>query len=146
MGTAAGRETVGTTGHVKIVAPARTEDLLTIRRTARRFVEALGADDDVADDLELVVSELTTNVIRHTDSTTITVVLRRTTTEWLLDVADAERLPPLDELPIPAPDDPTGRGLIVVQALVDRVELVDVDGRHVVRCVRAIPHRPGRRA
>ena len=65
-------------------APADTAELSEIRRRVRAYVTDAGGGDDIADDLELVVSELATNVIEHTTSPTLTVRCRE----------DARRLGP----------------------------------------------------
>lgn len=124
-------------GELRIDAASETTELGPIRHSVRRFVEALGGDDSVLDDLELVVSELATNVLQHTASPKLSVIVRRTPDRWEITVADAEDIPPFDTLALPDTDRPAGRGLFVVQALMDDVALVEVDGAQVIRCSRA---------
>ena len=90
----------------------------------------------MVDDIELATSELATNVIRHTGSDTVRVRVTRTWGAWILDVADAERAPTPAGRQLPPSDDPTGRGLYVVSSVMDRVDLVEVEGATVVRCTR----------
>jgi anti-sigma regulatory factor (Ser/Thr protein kinase) len=79
---------------------------------------------------------LATNVIRHTESSSISLAIARVDRGWRLDVADAERVPSLDELVAPPPTQPAGRGLLVVAAVMSDVAVVDVEGTCVVRCLR----------
>lgn len=125
---------------LRLDAPAAPRVLSEIRRLTRTFVAGHGASSDVAADLELAVSELTTNVIHHTHSRSINLVLARTAGGWQLDVADAEGVPPLDELDVPSPTEPTGRGLFIAAAVMDDLTVVDVDGVSVVRCLRLDHH------
>lgn len=101
-------------------------------------MQARGAAPDLVDDFELAVSELATNVLRHTDSDSIGVAVRRIGGDWVLDVADAERVPPLDSVELPAPSQITGRGLFVVISVMDNVGVATIDGTQVVRCIRSI--------
>lgn len=123
---------------LRTVVAASPDELGPIRVAVRTFMTGHDAEPDLVDDFELAVSELATNVIRHTDSERISVVLTRRSTEWVLDVADAERVPPLESIELPEPTQTTGRGLFVVMSVMDRVGVVTVDDAQVVRCVRAI--------
>jgi len=116
--------------------PATAGELASVRRWARHFLEERGASDDLVDDIELAASELATNVVRHTGSDAIRLRIARNKTAWTLDVADAEDAPAPTEARLPPPDDPTGRGLYVVASVMDRVDIVTVDGAHVIRCTR----------
>ena len=86
---------------VVLDVPADTAQLGVIRREIRTFVTAVGGDDHVADDFELVVSELATNVIEHTSSSRLTVRMARTSDDWILDVADVEDAHILDHVSLP---------------------------------------------
>ena len=59
-----------------------------VRVLAQERAQRVGRAPDLVEDFELAVSELATNVIRHTDAETISLVLTRASTEWVLDVAD----------------------------------------------------------
>ena len=123
-------------------APADTAELSEIRRRVRAYVTDAGGGDDIADDLELVVSELATNVIEHTTSATLTIRFEKTLDAWILDVADVDDLSILDHVELPDRSEVTGRGLFVVASLVDDVRIVDDDGRHAVRCSRHVARVP----
>jgi serine/threonine-protein kinase RsbW len=129
----------GSDTHVlRVTRPASADELGPIRTAVREFMSGRGAGPDLVDDFELAVSELATNVLRHTEAESISVVLTHTDRDWILDVADADRVPPLDSVVLPAPTQATGRGLFVVVSLMDTVGVATVDGAHVVRCVRSI--------
>jgi anti-sigma regulatory factor (Ser/Thr protein kinase) len=85
-------------------------------RGARRFVAEALADSpvDLVDDVQLMVSELTTNVIRHA-VTNFDVTIHRTRGEILVKVTDhGSGLPTMRSL---RPDAPDGRGLQIVDTL-----------------------------
>lgn len=116
--------------------PADTSELSGIRRSVRNYISTSGGDDEVAGDLELVVSELATNVLEHTDSHTLTIVLERIDDEWVLDVADVDDLQILDDVSLPDQHQVAGRGLFVVASLVDDLRIVEDGGRCALRCRR----------
>jgi len=123
---------------LRAAVPASPDELGPIRAAVREFMSGHDAANHLVDDFELAVSELATNVIRHTDAETISVVLARRPTEWVLDVADAEHVPPLDTIVLPEPSQTTGRGLFVVMSVMDHVGVATVGDAQVVRCTRAI--------
>ncbi len=89
-------------------------------------------------DLELAVSELATNVVQHTGTPEITVVLRHEPDRWVLDVSDPPCPGTIDAARLPEPDALSGRGLFIVQAVMDDVEIVDDDGHRFVRCSKLV--------
>ncbi len=119
-----------------IRVPARPGELARIRSGVRAYIEEAGGESDVADDLELVVSELATNVIEHTSSKSITVVIERTGTGWIIEVADVEDTSLLDHISLPPATSLTGRGLFVVRSLVDTLEVIETATARAVRCMR----------
>ena len=100
------------------------------------------ADPDCRDDLLVMVSELCTNAVREATGTTGGVSLRAWAEGDSLVVEveddgeglDAGTIPGDDHLP--DPESVTGRGLFLVQALADEVEIRSHDGGTVVRCVK----------
>jgi anti-sigma regulatory factor (Ser/Thr protein kinase) len=132
-----GRVPSGAVAPVEVRAPALAEQLAGLRRTIRNYVESAGGDPVTADDLELVVSELATNVIVHTTSPTISVTIERTSEEWLIEVADVGDGFVLSDVPtLPPTFERAGRGLFVVRSLVDAVEIVVTATSRVIRCRR----------
>ncbi len=108
--------------------------IATLRHRVADIARRSGATDDDVHDLELAVSELATNVVQHTDADTIQMTFRREPSRWVLDVADADGLTGLDPTTVPDPDALAGRGLFIVQAVMDEVEIVDHDGQRRLRC------------
>ena len=119
-----------------------THNLEWLRRMVRAFMNSHRSPPDVVDDLELVVSELGTNVIRHTDSDVLTVRLALVAGHWILDVADAEDLAALDDIALPPPDASHGRGLYIAAELMDDITTVEIGGRCFVRCTRTATDQP----
>jgi anti-sigma regulatory factor (Ser/Thr protein kinase) len=101
-------------------------------------VEGAGGGTDLAGDLELVVSELATNVIEHTGSPTLTVVLARTIADWLVEVSDVADLGILDDVALPYVSQPAGRGLFVVRSIVDEMSIVEAGDAYAIRCRIAV--------
>lgn len=128
----------GPRGVLEIHAAADPVELSDVRTKVRRFVEGAGGDSDLAGDLELVVSELATNVIEHTRSPTLTVVLSRTTGDWLVEVSDVADLGILDHVALPDATQPAGRGLFVVRSVVDEMSIVEVGDSYAIRCRIAV--------
>jgi anti-sigma regulatory factor (Ser/Thr protein kinase) len=88
-------------------------------RAARRFAtEALaGSAADVRESVELMVSELATNGIRH-GQTSFRLVIETTPREIRVEVTDGGAGTP--QMRFPGPDEPTGRGLRIVDMLSER--------------------------
>ena len=126
--------------------PARTTltvmadaaELAGVRRHVGSFVrEVDDGDHELAEELELVASELVTNVIQHTNADELTVSIGREPDRWVLDVSQADELALDGPRTLPEPSSPTGRGLFVVQALMDTVTVVDGPGGRSIRCTRS---------
>ena len=131
-----GSDTDRAGARLRLHVPAEASELSGIRRNVRSHVAASGDHAEVADDLELVVSELATNVIEHTESPTLTITLERIDDDWVLEVSDVDDLDILDDVALPDPGEISGRGLFVVAALVDEIRIVDDGGRRALRCRR----------
>lgn len=140
-GGAQGRSASGdpTARVARLDVPAHPASLGGLRHEAVAFARAAGGETETAERLELVISELATNVIRHTDAPRIRVVVRRRPSDWVLEVADADGLDLSVDVAEPTVDASAGRGLFVVRALMDTVTTTDVDGERVVRCTLAAP-------
>ncbi|MEM8746841.1 MAG: ATP-binding protein [Actinomycetota bacterium] len=121
---------------IVVRAAADATSLSPVRRAVRRHLVAAGAAPDVVADLELAVSELATNVIRHSSTDDIVVGLEQVGSSWMLDVHGAASLDAIAP-EIPRVGSVDGRGLVVAAAVTDHLELIDVDGDRIVRCWRA---------
>lgn len=128
----------GAVAAIVVRVPARTVELAGLRRAVRMYVGEAGGDESTADDLELVASELATNVIDHSASPTITITIGRTAEAWVIEVADVENRFLLAGIALPASSEPTGRGLFVVQSLMDDLEVVETATSRALRCRRQL--------
>ncbi len=86
---------------------------------ARRFATEVLVDSprDLLESVELMVSELATNCVRHVQ-TTFELMILRTPEEIRVEVTDHGGGTPA--MRSPGPDDPTGRGLRIVDMLSER--------------------------
>lgn len=106
---------------------------------ARDFIRGVLRDDAVApgiiDDVTLVVSELVTNAVGHGSGGPVTVRIETAPDEVVCVVrSTGGPLPDPATWRFPGVSGRTGRGLAIVRALADAVE-VEVDGSSVVlRC------------
>lgn len=119
-----------------ITVAADTAQLAPLRSQVADLARTAGASDDVVEQFELVVSELATNVIQHSDSAQLTVVFHGNDQRWVLDVSNAPTAVELDTPHLPDPDELSGRGLFIVHAVMDSVELIDIDGNQHIRCTK----------
>jgi anti-sigma regulatory factor (Ser/Thr protein kinase) len=87
----------------------RAEEVAAARRMARDVVTAMGADPD---EVELAVSELATNAIRHAKSR-FEISMDSGESSVLVEVTDAD--PAMDTMK--APSARSGRGLAIVDLL-----------------------------
>jgi len=89
-----------------------------IRQWAVEAIVEWGGLEHVIDPVQLIVSELVTNVIRHATGHQATIRLERHEDRLVIAVIDPDATPP--RLTRAAPDDEGGRGLSLVEALADR--------------------------
>ncbi|MFK8023998.1 MAG: ATP-binding protein [Ilumatobacter sp.] len=119
---------------LEVTLPSETSALGSLRLQLAMDAADSGADLDVVEELVLVASELASNVIRHTDEEQVRVRLGKSDDEWTLDVSGAGSL---DAIPgrdgMPSPMQEGGRGLVIVRAMMDAVELLDDDGDRWIR-------------
>jgi len=94
---------------------------------ARRFVahELADAPSEVVEEIEIMVSELATNCVRHT-VTDFTVSVERSDREILVEVTDSGGGMPTVRRP--EPSEPSGRGLRIVQELADSFGVRELRG------------------
>ncbi|MFD5830838.1 ATP-binding protein [Lentzea sp. NPDC060358] len=99
---------------VRVTLTAEGGSCARARRVVRDACASWGLPEDLADDAQLVVTELVSNGIDHGEGT-ITLTVRRTAAGMLLEVHDES-----PEQPVLRPVDPgsaRGRGMQLVQAL-----------------------------
>jgi len=107
---------------VRWIYPARAESVSRARHDICTAAALIFRTAELSYDLALLASELVTNAILHGPRPAcdyvIEVTLWRADGYLWLAVSDAgdDTIP---ELPTPCPDDPGGRGLLIVQTLAD---------------------------
>jgi serine/threonine-protein kinase RsbW len=122
----------------RLTASSNVSQIASLRRRVADFARDRGAPEQVVVDLELAVSELATNVAQHADTDQIRVVVRYGDDRWTIEVDDAGGLDTLSDTTLPAPDALSGRGLFIVQSVMDEVELVDDGGHRRLRCSKLV--------
>ena len=107
--------------------PPASSEVRSVRRAIRAALEEAGADDQLADDAELVASELLTNAVEQRPDGAIEVVVRHHPPAVTLAVSHPSgdgHLPPVETWPsLPDAAGSRGRGLPIVAALTERVEV-----------------------
>ena len=101
-------------GELEISLPAELSSV----RTARRYVHErwVHLDDDTLGDVELIISELVANAVRHGRPD---IVFRARLEPFAVDIAvldQGEQLPPTRPVPVTVDSD-SGRGLTIVDRL-----------------------------
>jgi serine/threonine-protein kinase RsbW len=128
--------------HTTWTTPATTHAARDARRWARTTLACWHATA-AADAVDVLITELVTNVLDHTDSHHVTCALCDATDHLLLEVADSGDPAPSLPAPGPPPDDAEhGRGLLLVDAIADTWGTTPADnGTHVVwATVRTSPN------
>ncbi|RRQ80629.1 hypothetical protein CQW44_31760 [Streptomyces griseofuscus] len=100
--------------------PAHPLSVGAARRVVRELLTVWDVPEGVRDDVVLVVSELITNALVHAGGTRIGCRLHRTAERIRVEVADETAGDAGSALPVtcrPGPEDPHGRGLLLVEAL-----------------------------
>jgi anti-sigma regulatory factor (Ser/Thr protein kinase) len=97
--------------------------------TARRFVRTnldQQAGSDVVADLQIIASELVTNAIEHGPHAPVRITVRvhgREVSVTVTSAGSAQSIAPTEAWQISDPDDLAGRGLGIVRALSDAVDV-----------------------
>lgn len=97
--------------------PAHGTSVAAARRRVGDLLREWGIAEPVHEDVALVVSELFTNALVHTDSTEITCRIQTTTETVYLAITDQGH--GATEPEVREPDAESGRGLLLVNALAD---------------------------
>jgi anti-sigma regulatory factor (Ser/Thr protein kinase) len=106
------------------------------RNDLRKWLDGQGVDDERADDILIVASELITNGVIHDGGERITLRVVRRTDDVELEVTTVDRqasAPPFER----QARDPaeTGRGLLIVVCLSDDQTLTTHGGHRTVTCL-----------
>ncbi|QNP74971.1 ATP-binding protein [Streptomyces roseirectus] len=121
---------------VDFVLPATAESVAEARRRTRHHIDAWPLASGSRDEAALVMSELVTNAVVHTDSRTVTCTLAATVGQLLVQVRDSGTGESTPEPSCPPLHRPGGRGLMIVET-VSRCWGASrpADGGHVVWAV-----------
>lgn len=123
---------------------ASVADLSEARADFVSWLEGMDVDDDRVDDLSVVISELGANAVRETPPGSGNPTLEATIDDGILVVEVANEVSPTSTFPSEHDwdlNDPLrtgGRGLLLVSAFVDEVDIDVVGRRLVVRCTAAL--------
>ncbi|WP_053757630.1 ATP-binding protein [Streptomyces sp. AS58] len=99
------------------VLPAAPESVAAARASVRATLSAWHIDIDVVDSALVVLSELVTNAVTHSASERIVCRLHGTADRLRIEVEDQSRGASLPAPRHAGPDDQSGRGLLLVEAL-----------------------------
>ncbi|MFE7123559.1 ATP-binding protein [Streptomyces sp. NPDC057617] len=100
--------------------PSLRANVRTARDTVRRQLRAWRLPGDVCTDAVLFVSELTTNAVIHSESTSVLCGLSLTSRQRLrIEVHDDGRTAACPSGTHPGSEDESGRGLLIVRQLAD---------------------------
>ncbi|MEU6607241.1 ATP-binding protein [Streptomyces shenzhenensis] len=97
--------------------PATPASVGAARRAVRALLTSWGTGEDVRDNAVIVTSELVTNAVTHSASERIACRLHSTAGRLRIEVEDQNRAAALPTPRRPDPDDQSGRGLLLVEAL-----------------------------
>jgi len=122
------------------VVPTRPDQIGPARRAVRQHLADRGVPASVADDLQLVTSELVTNAVRHGPVGEIDVEVRiGPAHDVALSVANPSAvaaIPPLEAWRPVAGRSVGGRGLGIVRRLCDDIEVQGDEAQAVIVCRR----------
>lgn len=121
-----------------MTVPAVTSELGALRTGVRDRVVELGGEPETAEEFEIVVSELATNVMMHTTENLIDVGVARRDGSWIIEVGGADALDRAEATVDPDPESIGGRGLFIVNVLMDEVHVVTDGSGRSVRCVKHV--------
>lgn len=118
---------------LQLSLPAQARYVGTMRGVADRVMADVGVPAPTSDDIQLAVGEACANAVRHADVARYVVCLEISDAGCGVDVVDVGR--GFDPATVPAgkgTERDNGRGLLLMQSLVDDLEFVrETDGTHV---------------
>ncbi|GGR52856.1 ATP-binding protein [Streptomyces netropsis] len=97
--------------------PALNTSVAEARRRVLARLREWGIDEVACDDAQLVVSELFTNAVRHTDSDKVSCQLRISGARLRIEIADQGHTPTEPRARCSGADEESGRGLLLVGAV-----------------------------
>jgi anti-sigma regulatory factor (Ser/Thr protein kinase) len=128
-----------TGGLASVSVPSDARSPAAVRRWIQNRLGEEHADPATTADLVLVASELCANAVQHVKATEITVSLHRDAEWWTLSlrsVTTDSSPPDTSSWMVASPDATSGRGLGIVRALTDHVDVATGDGAIVISCRR----------
>jgi anti-anti-sigma factor len=128
------------TGDLQLLLPAEPHVVATLRRTVRQWATRSGANDEEAHDLVLAVGEAVTNVIEHAyTSTGGQVEVEAGIRQGLARIVVRDR-----GQWRPSRADDGGRGLLLMQGLVEKVDVLSGPVGTEIRLYRRVGRAPVR--
>jgi anti-sigma regulatory factor (Ser/Thr protein kinase) len=112
---------------LRLTTPAHAESIQVTRRTAE-VLERLHLSEELGARLALVVTELATNVVKHSTGRTIEVELTLTSARLTGSVRDSGYGFAVGTPRLPRPDAAGGRGLYLLERLTDEWHVDTSDG------------------
>ncbi|WP_052397429.1 ATP-binding protein [Streptomyces sp. NRRL F-5123] len=131
----------GMTAGLGFALPARGEAVSVARRRVRAYLGGAGCDPDTVETAALLVSELTTNAVRHTASPVFECRVHFDGVRVRLEVEDHGGTPDRPERREPGPGDVDGRGLLLVDALCARWDVAEAPCGGRIVGAELIPQR-----
>jgi serine/threonine-protein kinase RsbW len=120
----------------ELTVPSRMEELEAIQDLVEKATKAFGWDEEIAHWIELTVSESTINAIQHGNGLdpSKNVSLSLACDGKAIEVIVEDQGPGFDISAVPDPTDtenlmkPGGRGILIIQAFMDKVEMERFEG------------------
>ncbi|QKG20533.1 ATP-binding protein [Actinomadura verrucosospora] len=105
-----------------LLLPRETASVPATRKILDASLQALGVDEQIRDDIEVMLTEACTNVIkhaRHGDDYTVRAAIHDE--RCVIKVIDSGRGFDAEQIPEPDPISEAGRGLMIIRSLADDV-------------------------
>jgi anti-anti-sigma factor len=127
-------------GDLRLLLPAEPHVVAPLRRTVRQWAARSGANDEEASDLVLAAGEAVTNVIEHAYTSTggeveVEASIRQRVARIVIRDRGQWR---------PSRPDDGGRGLLLMQGLMEKVDVVSGSGGTEIRLSRRVGGAPVR--
>ncbi|QXJ20407.1 ATP-binding protein [Actinomadura graeca] len=110
-----------------LLLPRDAASVPASRKILDAALQALGVEDQICDDIELMLTEACSNVIRHAENGSgYTVRATIQDLRCVIKVIDSGPGFEPDEIPVPGPSAERGRGLMIMRMLADDVRFASV--------------------